>query len=200
MMNETTSRDSAKSFFPFDNSTEFPTVRLPYFHEGSFVLVSLEASDFDGSNSAKMIRCSSLLELSRGRKMQTFQSFIPRNESWTKTRAISSTANCPLVIQHLSSSPFRRTGFIPTCLSMIQSVSRHLKDTLAHTTLKRESLSFHNTHCTSLSISSQHGSGTTGVVALKLGCSFLGLELQPNYVAMSRKRLGEVMPLFALAS
>lgn len=41
------------------------------------------------------------------------------------------------------------------------------------------------------------GSGTTGVVALKLGRSFLGLELNPTYCEMARKRIGAVMPLFA---
>ena len=41
------------------------------------------------------------------------------------------------------------------------------------------------------------GSGTVGVVALKLGRSFLGLELQPTYCEMAKRRIGEVMPLFA---
>lgn len=40
------------------------------------------------------------------------------------------------------------------------------------------------------------GSGTTGVVALKLGRAFIGLELNPDYVTMAQERIGEVMPLF----
>lgn len=43
------------------------------------------------------------------------------------------------------------------------------------------------------------GSGTTGVVALKLGRSFIGLELNPEYVTMARRRIGNVMPLFEAA-
>lgn len=38
------------------------------------------------------------------------------------------------------------------------------------------------------------GSGTTGVVAAKLGRSFIGLELNPEYAEMSRKRIAEVVP------
>ncbi len=41
------------------------------------------------------------------------------------------------------------------------------------------------------------GSGTTGVVALKLGRRFIGLELQPDYIKIADKRIGGVMPLFA---
>ena len=44
------------------------------------------------------------------------------------------------------------------------------------------------------------GSGTVGVVALKLGQNFLGIELQPDYVAMAKRRIGVVMPLFASGS
>jgi DNA modification methylase len=39
------------------------------------------------------------------------------------------------------------------------------------------------------------GSGTTGVVARKLGRHFIGLELNPSYVEMARRRIGGVMPL-----
>jgi len=38
---------------------------------------------------------------------------------------------------------------------------------------------------------------TTEVVTLKLGRSFLGLNLQPTYCEMARKRIGAVMPLFS---
>lgn len=41
------------------------------------------------------------------------------------------------------------------------------------------------------------GSGTTGEVALAAGRSFIGLELNPHYVDMSRRRLAGVAPLFA---
>ena len=36
------------------------------------------------------------------------------------------------------------------------------------------------------------GSGTTGVVALKNGRRFLGIELNEDYVEMARKRIDEV--------
>ena len=39
------------------------------------------------------------------------------------------------------------------------------------------------------------GSGTVGVVALRHGRRFLGLELNPEYVAMARRRIAG--PLFA---
>jgi DNA modification methylase len=41
------------------------------------------------------------------------------------------------------------------------------------------------------------GSGTTGVVALKQGRSYVGCELNPEYVQMSRRRLANVAPLLA---
>jgi len=41
------------------------------------------------------------------------------------------------------------------------------------------------------------GTGTTGVVALELGRSYIGIELNPEYAAHSERRLGGVMPLFA---
>jgi DNA methylase len=40
------------------------------------------------------------------------------------------------------------------------------------------------------------GSGTTGVVALRLGRSFVGIELSPAYAAMSRARIMDDAPLF----
>ena len=41
------------------------------------------------------------------------------------------------------------------------------------------------------------GSGTTGEVALKLGRDFIGIELNPEYVKLARKRVGNAAPLFA---
>jgi DNA modification methylase len=41
------------------------------------------------------------------------------------------------------------------------------------------------------------GSGTTGVVALKQGRSYVGMELNPEYVQMSMRRLADVAPLLA---
>lgn len=42
------------------------------------------------------------------------------------------------------------------------------------------------------------GSGTVGAVALRLGRSFVGCELNPAYVALAEQRLRSVAPLFAL--
>ncbi len=40
------------------------------------------------------------------------------------------------------------------------------------------------------------GAGTTGLVALRLGRSYIGVELNPEYVAMSERRIREDAPLF----
>jgi len=40
------------------------------------------------------------------------------------------------------------------------------------------------------------GSGTSGVVALRLGRSFVGIELNPEYVEMARRRIEADAPLF----
>lgn len=40
------------------------------------------------------------------------------------------------------------------------------------------------------------GSGTTGVVALRLGRRFVGVELNPEYARLAEKRIREDMPLF----
>ncbi len=40
------------------------------------------------------------------------------------------------------------------------------------------------------------GAGTTGLVALRLGRHYIGIELNPEYVAMSERRLRENAPLF----
>jgi len=40
------------------------------------------------------------------------------------------------------------------------------------------------------------GTATTGVVALKLGRSYIGLELNPSYAESSERRLANVAPLF----
>lgn len=42
------------------------------------------------------------------------------------------------------------------------------------------------------------GSGTTGQVALQLGRSFVGVELNPTYAELARKRIGTAAPLFAV--
>jgi len=44
------------------------------------------------------------------------------------------------------------------------------------------------------------GSGTVGVVALQRGCSFIGLELNPAYVAIARRRISGDCPLFNTAA
>lgn len=44
------------------------------------------------------------------------------------------------------------------------------------------------------------GSGTTGVVALRLGRSFIGIELNPTYAEMARERIRNDGPLFNVAS
>ena len=41
------------------------------------------------------------------------------------------------------------------------------------------------------------GSGTTGQVAIQLGRSFIGIELNPQYAELARKRIGGAAPLFA---
>jgi hypothetical protein len=41
-----------------------------------------------------------------------------------------------------------------------------------------------------------NGAGTTGLVALRLGRSYIGIELNPDYVAMSERRVREDAPLF----
>lgn len=41
------------------------------------------------------------------------------------------------------------------------------------------------------------GSGTTGAVAVRLQRNFVGIELNPDYVQLSRKRIGSVAPLLA---
>jgi DNA modification methylase len=41
------------------------------------------------------------------------------------------------------------------------------------------------------------GSGTTGVVAVRHQRNFIGVELNPAYVELARKRIGAVAPLFA---
>jgi len=41
------------------------------------------------------------------------------------------------------------------------------------------------------------GSGTTGAVAIQLQRSFVGIDLNPAYVALARKRISVVAPLFA---
>lgn len=41
-----------------------------------------------------------------------------------------------------------------------------------------------------------NGAGTTGLVALRLSRSYIGIELNPEYVAMSERRIREDAPLF----
>lgn len=44
------------------------------------------------------------------------------------------------------------------------------------------------------------GAGTTGLAAALLGRGFIGIELNPEYAAMARKRISESMPLFVRAA
>ncbi len=44
------------------------------------------------------------------------------------------------------------------------------------------------------------GSGTVGVVALRLGRSFVGIELNPEYAEMARRRIADDAPLFNVAA
>jgi DNA modification methylase len=41
------------------------------------------------------------------------------------------------------------------------------------------------------------GAGTTGLVADRLGRSFIGIELKPEYAEMARRRIRDDAPLFA---
>ena len=40
------------------------------------------------------------------------------------------------------------------------------------------------------------GAGTTGLVALRLGRRFVGIELSPEYVEMAKRRIEGDAPLF----
>ena len=40
------------------------------------------------------------------------------------------------------------------------------------------------------------GSGTTGVVALRLGRSFVGIEINPEYIELAKRRIVGDSPLF----
>lgn len=42
------------------------------------------------------------------------------------------------------------------------------------------------------------GSGTTGAVALKHGRKYIGLELNPDYIELSHKRIGQAQPMLLL--
>lgn len=44
------------------------------------------------------------------------------------------------------------------------------------------------------------GSGTVGVVALRLGRSFIGIELSPEYAEMARRRIVDDAPLFNVSA
>jgi hypothetical protein len=41
-----------------------------------------------------------------------------------------------------------------------------------------------------------NGAGTTGLLALRLGRHYIGIELNPEYIAMSERRIREDAPLF----
>lgn len=43
------------------------------------------------------------------------------------------------------------------------------------------------------------GSGTTGVVALRTGRAFVGIELNPEYVALAHRRIGRTQPALSIA-
>ena len=42
-----------------------------------------------------------------------------------------------------------------------------------------------------------NGSGTTGEAAIKLGREYIGIELNPDYIELTRKRLADSVPLLA---
>ena len=42
------------------------------------------------------------------------------------------------------------------------------------------------------------GSGTTAVVAVEEGRDWVGVELNPEYAAMARKRIGDAQPALAV--
>lgn len=44
------------------------------------------------------------------------------------------------------------------------------------------------------------GSGTTGIAAVKLGCSYLGVEIDPDHVIASNQRLAEIQGLLTSGS
>jgi DNA modification methylase len=79
---------------------------------------------------------------------------------------------------HRSKCAYRRTdkGFHPTCACD----QRHLPPPVPATVLDPFA-----------------GSGTTGVVATKLGRDFIGIELNPQYAELARRRIGGAMPLFS---
>ncbi len=43
-----------------------------------------------------------------------------------------------------------------------------------------------------------HGSGTTGKVALEHSRRYIGVELNPEYIAMSERRMRNLQPVLAL--
>jgi modification methylase len=71
----------------------------------------------------------------------------------------------------------------------------------AHPTQKPESLLFRCVMAASnpgdTILDPFFGTGTTGAVARRLGRRFIGLERDPDYAAMARKRIAEIQPLAA---
>jgi DNA modification methylase len=45
-----------------------------------------------------------------------------------------------------------------------------------------------------------NGAGTTGLVATRLGRNYIGIELNPDYIAMARNRIEQDAPLFNIAA
>jgi DNA modification methylase len=43
-----------------------------------------------------------------------------------------------------------------------------------------------------------NGSGTTGAVSIKHGRDYIGIELNPKYIELTRRRLARVQPILAI--
>lgn len=77
-----------------------------------------------------------------------------------------------------------------------QGVGHHRIGTITRTTGWKPTCSCKAPAVPAVVLDPFSGTATTGVVALKLGRSYLGLELNPQYVELSERRLGGVAPLF----
>lgn len=184
---------------PIIDSTALPYVWVGNFNECPAISVALRDTDANGTNWQLVRRLGSGRKFRSRRKMNAFSSLVPRLLSRLERSRIWFVAGRALIPDHRNTASLVGAG-MPASLAPLSLACRNLKDYAAHTACYWDSVSLHNLDCTRMSVARQGGSGTTGLVADRLGRDAILIELSPEYSEMARKRIAGDAPLLAEVS
>lgn len=199
VVDHTAFRHSAVRHRPYMDSPWNPHIRLGNLDKGALFPFTPKGTDTNRSYRASISGNVAGPEFGAGREPPTTEALVPRYRPTLEGCCVWLVTNCPRVPLHGRPPQFAITllsaGAPPSC-----SRRNDIEFLIAIGASNGHSASFHGADCTGSMLIWQVGAGTTGLVAMRLGRRFVGIELNPEYAEMARRRIHGDAPLFNAVS